>query len=537
MSFPDARVDLRPGEVLAGKYRVERVLGAGGMGVVVAAHHIQLDEKVALKFLLPEAALDGVAAARFLQEARAPPAKVKSEHVARVIDVGKLESGSPFMVMEYLDGSDLAAWIEKHGAMPVEQAVDFVLQACEALADAHALGIVHRDLKPANLFCIQRSDGQLSIKVLDFGISKVTKPGAVGHDMTRTSALMGSPLYMSPEQMKLSKGVDFRTDIWSLGNHPLPSLSADAPRSPRPRSPSWPSRSPRSRSPSLRELRHDLPRGLQPVIERCLEKDRANRFQTVGELAIALREFGSKNARISVERVLGTLRAAGLSGDVLAPSVSFQDMASAPTLVDPMPPQTAATWGADRGGEQVQRKRPWRGSPSRSWSRSASLRACGSPQRRGPAASIPSASVASPPSRGGAPIGPDHPFCRARFFPSPPPPPRPRPPRSRRRQLPRNPLRKPLRHARIPPALRTAPVPPAASTNAAKPNCNPPYVIDSAGDRLSTSPSASDLTRASSTLKTGLPPLSPLIDRARDDGRARRRKSGVPRRHVEGAEV
>ena len=172
-SPPDSGAGVEPGQVLAGKYRIERVLGVGGMGVVVAAHHLQLDERVALKFLLPEALHNPEAVARFAREARAA-VKIKSEHVARVSDVGQLENGAPYMVMEYLEGSDLSAWLHDRGALPFEQAVDFVLQAGEAIADAHALGIVHRDLKPANLFCVRRSDGQLTIKVLDFGISKLT---------------------------------------------------------------------------------------------------------------------------------------------------------------------------------------------------------------------------------------------------------------------------------------------------------------------------------------------------------------------------
>src|ERR1700722_2251218 len=202
---PRSSAGVEPGEGLAGKYRIERVLGAGGMGGVVAAHHIQLDQRVALKFLVPEALLNPESVARFAREARAA-VKIKSEHVARVTDVGQLESGAPYMVMEYLDGSDLSTWLQERGRLPVDQAVDFILQACEALADAHALGIVHRDLKPANLFCIRRSDGQPSIKVLDFGISKVTDAsGSASASVTRTAALMGSPLYMSPEQMLSSK--------------------------------------------------------------------------------------------------------------------------------------------------------------------------------------------------------------------------------------------------------------------------------------------------------------------------------------------
>ncbi|MGH7270161.1 MAG: serine/threonine protein kinase, partial [Polyangiaceae bacterium] len=199
-------IGVQAGDVLAGKYRVEQVLGVGGMGVVVAAHHLQLDEKVALKFLLPHALTNAEAMARFEREARAA-VKIKSEHVARVSDVGKLENGSPYMVMEYLEGTDLAGWLEKRGALSIEEAVEFVLQACEAIAEAHALGIVHRDLKPANLFCVRRADGRLSIKVLDFGISKVTKGGIQDVSMTRTTAIMGSPLYMSPEQMQSSKQV------------------------------------------------------------------------------------------------------------------------------------------------------------------------------------------------------------------------------------------------------------------------------------------------------------------------------------------
>ncbi len=162
--------EVREGDVLAGKFRIERVLGQGGMGVVVAATHIQLDERVALKFLLPEALINSDAVARFAREARAA-VKIKSEHVARVSDVGTLESGSPYMVMEYLHGQDLADWVRDRGAMPISDAVEFVLQACEALAEAHALGIVHRDLKPANLFVTLRADGTPCVKVLDFGIS------------------------------------------------------------------------------------------------------------------------------------------------------------------------------------------------------------------------------------------------------------------------------------------------------------------------------------------------------------------------------
>src|SRR5450432_1595855 len=147
------------------------------MGVVVRAHHLQLDQRVAIKFMLREALGNAEAVGRFAREARAA-VRIKSEHVARVSDVGVLENGAPYMVMEYLEGGDLSTWLKQQGRLPVEQAVEFVLQASEAIAEAHALGIVHRDLKPANLFVIRRPDGALSVKVLDFGISKVTGLGS-----------------------------------------------------------------------------------------------------------------------------------------------------------------------------------------------------------------------------------------------------------------------------------------------------------------------------------------------------------------------
>ena len=225
MSAPDV-AGVREGEILAGKYRVDKVLGVGGMGVVVAAYHIELDQRVAIKFLLPEVLDHGEAVARFAREARAA-VKIKSEHVAKVTDVGKLENGAPYMVMEFLDGSDLSQWLTQRGALPVEQACEFVLQACEAIAEAHALGIVHRDLKPGNLFVIRRADGVLSVKVLDFGISKTASgpgSGSAGA-MTKTSALMGSPLYMSPEQMQSSRR------FFKLLFHRSPTCRPSSPRS------------------------------------------------------------------------------------------------------------------------------------------------------------------------------------------------------------------------------------------------------------------------------------------------------------------
>jgi serine/threonine protein kinase len=170
------------GDVIAGKYRIESVLGVGGMGVVVAARHLELEESVAIKLLLPHMRSVDEAMVRFGREAKAA-VKLKNEHAARVFDVGTLDNGTPYMVMELLEGRDLGAWLVQDGPLRIEQAVDFLLQACVATADAHALGIVHRDIKPSNLFCARRSDGQPSIKVLDFGISKATLGTRQPHDV------------------------------------------------------------------------------------------------------------------------------------------------------------------------------------------------------------------------------------------------------------------------------------------------------------------------------------------------------------------
>jgi serine/threonine-protein kinase len=345
-------VGVQPGEVLAGKYRIERILGAGGMGVVVAAHHIQLDEKVALKFLLPEALKNSEAVSRFLREARAA-VKIKSEHVVRVSDVGQLDNGSPYMVMEYLEGGDLAAWLKQRGPLPVEQAVEFVLQACVAVAEAHVLGIVHRDLKPANLFCVRRSDGQLCIKVLDFGISKVTNPSGTGPSaaMTSTSALMGTPLYMSPEQMRSSKDVDARTDIWALGAilHELlagrPAFLAESVTELAIKVASEP-------APPVRSFRPDVPAELEAIVLQCLEKRREDRYRDVGELSIALLPFAPKRAKAAVERISGIIQAAGLSASALAMSASTgSEAARTPggTSPETLPAIGRTTRGASKG--------------------------------------------------------------------------------------------------------------------------------------------------------------------------------------------
>jgi eukaryotic-like serine/threonine-protein kinase len=299
----EAQAGVTEGEILAGKYRVEKVLGVGGMGVVVAARHIDLDEKVAIKFLLPTMLTDGAAVARFQREAKAA-VRIKSEHVARVFDVGRLPNGAPYMVMEFLEGSDLAALLAQHGAMPLAQAVDFILQACVAVADAHALGIIHRDLKPANLFCIRRSDGQLSIKVLDFGISKLAEADGSGMSFTQTNAMMGSPLYMSPEQFRSSKNVDARTDIWALGAILFELVTGQTPFTAG-SVPELAVRIATERAPSATQVNPQVPPALAAIIARCLEREQEQRPRNVANLAVALAPFALPTGRALVDRVVG----------------------------------------------------------------------------------------------------------------------------------------------------------------------------------------------------------------------------------------
>jgi eukaryotic-like serine/threonine-protein kinase len=284
-------VGVREGDILVGKYRVERVLGFGGMGVVVAAQHLGLDQRVAIKFLFPEAFSHPEAIVRFDREARAA-AKIKSAHVARVTDVGTLENGAPYMVMEYLEGEDLAACLKREGALRIEEAVHLVLQACEAIDEAHKLGIIHRDLKPANLFCIRQSDGSRSIKVLDFGISKLTHtvPTMAGMAMTSAEAMMGSPLYMSPEQMQAPRTVDERTDLWGIGVMLYELLAGDVPFKGE-TIPQVCFHVTTQPTPPLRQVRPEVPAALERVVARCLEKERTKRFATVADLAVALLPF------------------------------------------------------------------------------------------------------------------------------------------------------------------------------------------------------------------------------------------------------
>ena len=289
----------RIGDVIAAKYRLDKVAGEGGMGVVYAAEHLVLKQRVAVKVLLPDAAASEAVVERFAREARAA-AKINSEHVARVLDAGSIANGAPFLVMEYLEGCDLEELLHLQKTLPVVDVVDYVVQALEGLAHAHAANIVHRDLKPANLFLGCRPDGSNAIKVLDFGISKTTRGKPEDKRLTGHHVL-GSPVYMSPEQLRNATDIDARADIWSIGIVAYELLSGSPPfdgdgvgeifaaileKEPVP----------------LATLDASIPPALSDIVARCIRRAPNERWSDVGELARALAPFGSEASAPIVDR-------------------------------------------------------------------------------------------------------------------------------------------------------------------------------------------------------------------------------------------
>ena len=338
---------VRVGDTVAGKYRVESVLGTGGMGVVVAARHVELGELFAIKMMLPAALGSADAVARFLREARAA-ARLKGEHVARVHDVGRLENGVPYMVMEHLVGTDLKQVVEDRGPLPPGEVVGHLRQVCEAIAEAHALGIIHRDLKPANLFLTTRPNGTACVKVLDFGISKQGPGDGIPIDVTRTTAIFGSPLYMSPEQMRATRTVDARTDIWALGVILYELLAGEVPFAGEALTEICAKVFQDAPVPLL-ERRDGVSRELDGLVMRCLEKEPARRFQSVAELGLAL---AALDGSVSAPALRGPAQpgasSAGLSGsDVPAPRHS------APPQLLPSA-STAASGGTPGEGTRAQ---------------------------------------------------------------------------------------------------------------------------------------------------------------------------------------
>ncbi len=277
-----------PGEVVAGKYRIEQAIGSGGMGVVVSATHLQLNQRVALKFVRPQSQGDRVLTERFLREARAS-FRLRSEHAVRVLDVGQLPTGVPFIVMELLEGQDLRDVLLTRGPLPEAEAIEFMLHACSALQEAHAYGIVHRDLKPRNLFLTKRIDGTPCVKVLDFGISKVPKEdNDTEGPLTSPEIALGSPRYMAPEQWKAASAVDARAGVYALGMILYELLTGELPLRELPlgellrRMVAGAIPSPRDVRPSISEL-------LSKVVLKALRPHAEERYQSAAKLADALR--------------------------------------------------------------------------------------------------------------------------------------------------------------------------------------------------------------------------------------------------------
>lgn len=283
--------------MLLGKYRVDSIIGRGGMGLVVKAWHLGLEEDVAIKLLRDDLVIEDETIARFIREAQAA-VKLKSEHVARITDVGTLDDGKPYMVMELLEGQDIGQLLIERGRLQPSLAIDLVIQACEALAEAHSLGIVHRDIKPTNLFLTSRPDGSLLLKVLDFGISK--SPAGAELSLTQTWSMLGSPAYMSPEQMRSARHVDGRTDIWSLGAVLYEAVEGHLP----------------FQAESFSEMcvmvavdppaaMTATPPELAAIITRCLTKDPAQRYANVAELGKDLARLARapETAQILVDRM------------------------------------------------------------------------------------------------------------------------------------------------------------------------------------------------------------------------------------------
>lgn len=278
------------GEVLLGKYQVERVLGRGGMGIVLAAKHLELKHRVAIKLLSANLPGQEQFETRFLREAQVA-ASLRSENVVRVFDVGRLENGTPYMVMEWLDGNDLDHG-PKGANLPIEEAVDYVIQACDAMSTAHAQGLIHRDLKPANLFLVSDEHGVPTIKVLDFGISKVRQGLEEQVSLTQTNGVMGSPLYMAPEQARSARDVDARADIWSLGTILYELITGVPPFGGETLASVLIAVTTQEPTPP-RVHRPETPEGLETVVLACLRKEPAERIASTRELQQALLPYGS----------------------------------------------------------------------------------------------------------------------------------------------------------------------------------------------------------------------------------------------------
>ena len=333
--------EVSAGQLVAGKYRIDGLMGSGGMGVVVAATHLELDQRVAIKFLR-DVSPDAIA--RFQREARLL-VRLKSSHVARVFDVGTLDDETPYIVMEHLDGEDLATVISARQKLPVGETVDYILQACEAVAEAHALGMVHRDLKPANLFLAVGPGGTKTLKVLDFGVSKVLDDRATGDtprggDLTHEGMSLGSPGYMSPEQITSARDVDERSDIFSLGALLYRLVAGTTPYRGKNAVSILASMATEGLTP-VRTLAPEVPEEFAAIAERCLAQDKAARYPTVAHLAHALAPWATRRGRVLIEQILATLNVT-FDGDALDATAAKSPKAAVPEKPAPAKPRALA---------------------------------------------------------------------------------------------------------------------------------------------------------------------------------------------------
>ncbi|HET7540897.1 MAG TPA: protein kinase [Polyangiaceae bacterium] len=357
VSDPRFSALVREGETIVGKYVVGRMLGSGGMGMVFAARDERLNRQVAIKVLLPRLVSSQTATQRFLREARAST-RITSEHVVKLLEIDTLPDGTPVLVMEYLEGRDLRAVLREDGPLPVRLAVDYLLQALQAIAEGHMQNIVHRDLKPGNLFLSLRADATPLIKVLDFGIAKTLDPEPADTFALTSSedVRLGSPAYMPPEQLQNPRDVDMRSDIWAIGvtlyelvagSPPfqgqtyaeLLSLILSAP--------------PEALKSRIRD--RELPEGLSDVIEKCLQKKREDRYANAAELATSLAPYGSEDARLSMHRVMGMSRVpvSPRTSSGSTPVVGIPPETCDTTLPAPGDPQLDSLGASESGPRRV----------------------------------------------------------------------------------------------------------------------------------------------------------------------------------------
>ena len=331
---------VREGEVLAGKYRVERIPGRNGLGVLVQVRHMELGQEVTLKFLVPDACMYPEFVQRFIREARAA-VKIQGEHVARVTDVGRLESGAPYMVREFLRGPDLAEVLKVRGPLPLSEACDYIIQAAEAVAEAHVLGIAHRNLRPTTLVVTRRSDGAPLVKVFDFAAAEAlhvepfTKRSV---SLVGSSALLASLPYLSPEQVRDPHGVDFRADVYALGAILYELLCGLAPFEAE-SAPALLAMVAADSPVPLQTYRPDLPEPLEQAVMRCLAKAREQRFSSIAELSLALGPYASADSTSSIERIVRLARRG-----TRPPSVSDARVSSPFIPVAPPPPGATSSY-------------------------------------------------------------------------------------------------------------------------------------------------------------------------------------------------